>query len=198
MILCRNILVLIEDNDFLSLVGVPTQSTTDRFNYIGKTSAMRPHDSVQQLLNVNNDDVGGCWRALYDTKAFDECRLVTLPQTPLLVNERCRMFSRSIAGLSGFLLDFMASPIVLMGQLMGGIEPTRETCTVAFCHPLPNQQGIRHIHVFRGDLASDRIVQVTAVIFHRMRVLGHLFINESTIVSIEHTPCSSLCCFCAN
>ena len=51
---------------------------------------MRPHDSVQQLLNVNNDDVGGCWRALYDTKAFDECRLVTLPQTSLLVNDRCR------------------------------------------------------------------------------------------------------------
>ena len=49
VILCRNILVLIEDNYFLSLVGVPTQSTTDQFDYIGTTAAMRPHDSVQQL-----------------------------------------------------------------------------------------------------------------------------------------------------
>ena len=53
----------------------------------------------------------------------------------------------------------------LDGTADGGIEPTRETCNVAFCHPLPNQQGIRHVHVFRGNLASDRIIQVTAGVY---------------------------------
>ena len=31
---------------------------------------------------------------------------------------------------------------------------------------------------------------MTAFIFQRMMVLGHLFINESTIVCIQHTPVS--------
>ena len=100
------------------------------------------------------------------------------------------MFSRSIAGLSGFLLVFMASIIVFMRQLMGGIEPTLDTCTVAFCHPLSNQQGNRQDNVFRGDLAGDRIIQVAAFIFQRMRELGHLFINDTTIVCIQYTPVS--------
>ena len=169
----------------------PTQSTTDRYDYIGRTAAMRPHDSVQQLLNVNNDDVGGCWRALYDTKAFDECRLVTLPQTSLLVNERFRYCRELvIEKRPKFKLSSLTNhhqtkkyvievdcwlvpvPFGLHGVTHrldrtadGGIEPTRETCTVAFCHPLPNQQGIRHVHVFRGDLASDMIIQVTAGVY---------------------------------
>ena len=70
--------------------------------------------------------------------------------------------------------------------------PGRLELYIAFCHPLSNQQGIRHVHVFRGDLATDRIIQVTAFIFQRMPVLAHLFINESTIVSIQNMPVSLL------
>ena len=48
---------------------------------------------------------------------------------------------------------------------LDGTADGRETCTVLFCHPLPYQQGIRHVQVFRGDLASDRIIQVTAGVY---------------------------------
>ena len=144
------------------------------------SEGLPPHDSVQKLLNVNNDDVGGCWCALYDSKAFDECRLVTLPQTSLLVNERCRycrelvIEKRPKFKLSSLANHHQTNKYVLEddcwlvrvpfglrgvthrldGTADGGIEPTRETCTVGFCHPLSNQQEIRPVHVFRGDFGQ--------------------------------------------
>ena len=131
VIICRNISVLIEYNDFLNLAVVQTQSTTDRFDYIGRTAAMRPHDSVQQLVNVNNDDAGGCWCALYDPKAFDECRLVTLPQTSMLVNERCRCNGLRVHAVCG------CNKVRLPGtgqsaHVIGGSRFTR---------PAPNSRG---------------------------------------------------------
>ena len=102
-----------------------------------------------------------CWCALYDSKAFDECRLVTLPQTSLLVNERCRycrelvIEKRPKFKLSSLANHHQTNKYVLEvdcwlvrvpfglrgvthrldGTADGGIEPTRETCTVGFCHP---------------------------------------------------------------
>ena len=213
---CRNILVLVEDNDFFSLAGVPIQSTTDRFDYFagkdcrhaatrfGTTAVERQQWRCRQLLACNLWHQG-VWRVQTCYPSAD----ILSRQWAMLALQRARrrkavqvqavfsgqpssneqvMFSGSIAGLSRFLLDFIASPTVLIGQLMGGVKPTRETCTVAFWHQLSSQQGILHVHVFRGDLASDMIIQVTAFIFQRMRVLAHLFINENTIVCIQHTP----------
>ena len=206
--------------------GVPIQSTTDRCDYIGRTVVMRPLDSVQQLLNVNNDDVGVCWRALYDTKAFDECRVVTLPHTSLLVNGRCRHYrelviekrlkllltslayhhqtnyyvSRSIAGLSRLLLNFIESPSPWWDSWCG-----HNTHTVDLhCSILPSAlQSTENPPRSRIQLRFWPVKGLYRWLLLSSSGSGYLATSLSTRARSSASTtrlclCSYLCCFCAN
>ena len=90
MIIRRVVVVLVENQYILCLHWIARQSALDAFSDNINGPSVRPDDVIEQLLRVDDDNVGRWSNTLLNTEAIDKRGLIALPQAAVLIDERGR------------------------------------------------------------------------------------------------------------
>ena len=89
MVLCAGsfVVISVEQNDFLGDRRIVDQSSAEVCSQVSCNPGDWPNDVVQELAGINQHHVWSPWSRVIDTERLDEHGLVTLSQTPVLIDQ---------------------------------------------------------------------------------------------------------------